>query len=69
MVKLETTTAYTIKEAAELLHRTPTTVRGYIKKGLLRGQKIGNTWYVTDKSLADMFTAKIPEEIRKGNNE
>lgn len=58
MIKLETTTAYEVKEAAEMLHRTPVTIRKYIKSGDLKAQKVGNTWYITDKTLTEFLTGE-----------
>lgn len=61
MIKLETTTAYDVKEAAEMLHRSVGTVRNYIRSGELKAQKVGNTWYITDKTLTVFVTGEKPE--------
>ena len=61
MIKLETTTAYTPTEAAEILHKNPDTVRRYIRSGKLKAQKVGNTWYITDKTLTEFVTGEKPE--------
>ena len=61
MIKLETTTAYTPAEAAEILHKNPDTVRRYIRSGKLKAQKVGNTWYITDKTLTEFVTGEKPE--------
>ena len=53
MIKLATTTAYTIKEAAEIMGKSVPTIRNYIKTGELRAQKVGKAWYVTDKTLTE----------------
>jgi excisionase family DNA binding protein len=62
MIKLETTTAYDVKEAAEMLHRSKNTIRSYIKSGELKAQKVGNTWYITDKTLTEFITGEKPEK-------
>lgn len=62
MIKLETTTAYDVKEATEMLHRSVGTVRNYIRSGELKAQKVGNTWYITDKTLTEFITGEKPEE-------
>ena len=62
MIKLETTTAYTVEEAAKILHKNPQTIRVYIKKGKLKAQKVGNTWYVTDRTLTEFVTGEKPEK-------
>jgi len=61
MIKLETTTAYTVQEVAERIHRTPVTVRNYIRAGKLRAQKVGNTWYITEETLTELVTGEKPE--------
>lgn len=42
---------FTIVEATELLQLSYQTVRKYIKNGRLKGQLVGNKWYVTDESI------------------
>lgn len=51
MIKLETCTAYDIKEASELLHLSPNTIRKYIKEGKIRAQKVGRNYYVTNETI------------------
>lgn len=62
MIKLETTTAYTVKEAAEILGKNCDTVRRYIKTGKLKAQKVGHAYYITDKTLTGFVTGEKPEE-------
>lgn len=57
MIKLERVTAYTIPEAAEIMHVSGQTIRNLIHEGRLRAQKIGNRWYVTDKTLEEFVSA------------
>ena len=42
---------YTAEEVAEMLHTTPRTVWGYIRKGKLKGHKVGRAWQVFEKDL------------------
>lgn len=58
MIKLATTTAYDTKEVAEMLHRSVASVRNYLRSGELKGQKVGNEWYVTDKTLTEFIAGK-----------
>ncbi len=41
----------TLKEAAELLGLSPTTLRVQIKNGALKAKKIGRDWWVTPKEV------------------
>lgn len=59
MIKLETTTAYTIKEAAELLHLNEQTVRKYIKQGKIRAQRVGLPYYVTEDTLKEFLNNEV----------
>lgn len=46
---------YTIDDIAQMLGVNPRTVRRYIEKGQLRGERIGGVWRVTGDSLKAMF--------------
>lgn len=61
MIKLPTVTAYTVEEVAEILHKSPPAVRQQIRSGKLRAQKVGRSWYVTEKSLTELVTGEKPE--------
>lgn len=58
MIKLETTTAYDLGEAAEILHRNKDTVRRYIKSGNLKAQKVGRSLYITERALTEFVTGE-----------
>ncbi len=60
MIKLETTTAYTAQEAAEMLNRSLSTVRAYIRDGKLKAHKVGRTYYVTDQTITEFITGERP---------
>lgn len=62
MIKIENTTAYTPAEVAKIIGRNADTVRRYIRSGDLKAQKIGRTWYVTEKTLLKFVTGETPEE-------
>jgi len=42
---------YSVKELEKILPITPLTVRAYIRKGKIKGSKIGKTWYVKKEDL------------------
>lgn len=64
MVKLETTTAYDIPEAAEILDRSESSIRKYISSGKLRAHKVGGVWYVTDKTLKEFLAVAKMRDVR-----
>lgn len=41
----------TLKEAAAILGTTPDNLRGAIKRGALKAQKMGRDWFVTPKEV------------------
>lgn len=42
----------TVAEAARRLNRSTEQVRRYLREGKLRGQRIGNQWFVEERTLA-----------------
>lgn len=48
---------YTIPEIAEALNVTPQTVRAYIKRGKLKGQRIGRPILITENNLKEFLKA------------
>lgn len=62
MIKLEKTTAYTVQEVAEILHKTPTTVRKYIKTGELKAKQVGRPYYITEKALEEFIAGETTEK-------
>jgi len=57
---------YSIVELAENLKVTKETLRSYLKKGKLKGQKMGTRWYVTEESLREFFNTSRTEERTQG---
>ena len=62
MIKLETTTAYTVDEVAEKIHKTRDTVLRYIHNGELKAQRVGRPYYITEQSLTEFITGEKPEK-------
>jgi excisionase family DNA binding protein len=54
-VQLGTLTLFEVKELCEKFGLHPVTIRKYMKRGRLRGQKIGKKWYITEEALRDYF--------------
>ena len=50
-----TLTLYDLKELSEQLDLTLVTLRRYLREGRIRGQKLGQTWYVSDTALEAYF--------------
>lgn len=42
---------YDLKEVAELLSVTTTTIHNYIKAGSLDARKIGGRWYIAEETI------------------
>jgi len=54
-IKLGSITLFDIMELAKKLDLNPATLRGYIKSGKLKGQKVGTKWYISEDSLREFF--------------
>jgi len=50
---------YTIPDVAEALQVTAQTVRKYIKKGKLKGQRIGRPILITETNLRDFLKESL----------
>jgi excisionase family DNA binding protein len=44
-------TLYSVPEISQVLNVTTTTTRNYLKKGILRGQKIHGKWVISYEDL------------------
>jgi excisionase family DNA binding protein len=54
----------TVHEAAKRLNRSTEQVRRYLREGKLKGQRIGNQWFVEESSLETPLPGKlIPREL------
>jgi excisionase family DNA binding protein len=45
----------TIDEVARILSVNPRTVRRYIEKGLLRAERVGGSWRVSEEAVRELF--------------
>ena len=50
-IKFNEKELYSVKELEKILPITPLTVRAYIRKGKIKGSKIGKNWYVLKQDL------------------
>lgn len=66
MREIEGIKLFTITETAELLGITPQTVRAYVKKGRLRGQRIERPILITERSIRQFLNGKV-EPIQAEN--
>ena len=46
-------TLYSVPEISQVLNVTSTTTRNYLKKGILRGQKILGKWVISYEDLME----------------
>ena len=53
---------YTVEEVAESLKFNPRTVMMWLKKGKLKGIKIGNDWRITESAVKDFIAEN---EVKK----
>jgi len=42
---------YSVRELEKILPITPLTIRAYIRRGKIKGRKVGVNWYVSKENL------------------
>ena len=50
-IKFSDQELYSVKELEKILPITPLTIREYIRKGKIKGSKIGKNWYIKKQDL------------------
>ena len=64
----------TVAQAARRLNRSTEQVRRYLREGKLKGQRIGNQWFVEERTLEaphgePLVPAELVERIRRTREE
>jgi predicted site-specific integrase-resolvase len=52
---IEDVTLYSVPEVSKMLNVTTVSIRNYIKKGYLNGQKVMGRWVVLEEELEDFM--------------
>ena len=52
---IENVTLYSVPELADMLNVTTVSIRNYIKRGYLKGQKMTGRWFVSEVDVKDFF--------------
>jgi excisionase family DNA binding protein len=62
---IDTTGMITVAEAAKRLNRSIEQVRRRLREGKLKGQRIGNQWFVEEESLKTLSATEplVPKEV------
>jgi len=58
--KIEEVTLYSVPELSSMLNVTTVSIRNYIKKGYLKGQKLTGRWFISEESLRDFLDSLNP---------
>lgn len=59
----------TVEEVAERMHRKPSTIRGWLSAGTLRGYKLqGRDWRVSQEALREFVQAQRDAATRMGES-
>jgi len=62
-IKFSEKELYSIRELDKLLPITPLTIRAYIRKGKIKGHKIGVNWYVKKQDLEAFLEGDRVEKV------
>ena len=57
-IKLGKNKLYSVRELKAILPITPLTIRAYIRRGKIKGHKIGVNWYVSKENLEAFLTGE-----------
>ena len=60
---IDTSGMITVAEAARRLHRSQEQVRRNLRDGKLRGQRIGNQWFVEEVEEGEALAGAIPKPL------
>ncbi len=63
MIQVDDVKLYSIMELSKTLNLTPLTIRIYLKKGKLKGKKIGKNWYLSDDMLKNYLTGEDKPKV------
>lgn len=61
---------YTVKETAEILHKTAETIRKYCNRGIIKGlRQTSRTWLISESALQAYLTGKQPDEKQESESQ
>lgn len=58
-------TVYSLSEISDLTGISLQTIRGYVRKGVLKAVKVGTRFYVHEKDVKQIFETGTHEPVRK----
>jgi len=58
VIKLGKKRYYSVEELSKVLPLTKLTIRAYLRKGRIKGQKIGKLWFVPKNNLEQFLEGK-----------
>jgi len=64
-INIDDMTVYSLAEIADLTGISVQTIRGYVRRGILKGVKVGTRFYVNEKDVKYIFEAGTHEPVRK----
>lgn len=64
-INIDDMTVYSLAEIADLTGISVQTIRGYVRKGVLKAVKVGTRFYVHEKDVKQIFETGTHEPVRK----
>lgn len=61
-IKVGDSELYTVEELSQMFNMTPVAIRRNLRKGILKGKKLGNRWYVSSNNLKAYFEGRDQAE-------
>lgn len=66
---IDDVTVYSLSGIADLTGISVQTIRGYVRKGVLKAVKVGTRFYVHEKDFKQIFETGTHEPVRKERGE
>jgi len=64
-IKINSDNIYTTKEAQEFLRVSESTMKRYLKKGIIKANKVGGRYKILGKELLKLVSPESEEKVRR----
>ncbi|MBA7561391.1 helix-turn-helix domain-containing protein [Candidatus Atribacteria bacterium 1244-E10-H5-B2] len=62
-IKLDEEVYFSVEELVAILPLTALTIRDYLRRGKLKGKKVGKLWYVSKRNLKSFLEGNIKQDL------
>ncbi|MBA7548797.1 hypothetical protein ES705_41265 [subsurface metagenome] len=62
-IKIDEEVYFSVEELVAILPLTALTIRDYLRKGKLKGKKVGRLWHVSKRNLKSYLEGNIKQDL------